>query len=70
MQITNPEFRYMVEGITTDLIVMLIERKEYTTEQAVKFVYTSHVYASLQNPSTNLYFQIPGYLYNYLIREL
>lgn len=70
MQITQSEFQYMVEGITTDLIVMLIERKGYDAEQAVKTVYSSHVYRSLLNPATNLYFQSPGYIYNYLDREL
>lgn len=70
MQITQSEFRYMVEGITADLIVMLIERKGYATEQAVKTVYASHVYEALINPATNLYFQSPGYIYNYLNQEL
>lgn len=70
MQITKSEYQYMVEGITTDLIMMLIMRKGYTTEQAVKAVYASHVYKSLQNPATTLYYQSPGYIYNYLCDEL
>lgn len=70
MQITRPEFQYMVEGVTTDLIVMLIERKGYSTEQAVKAVYASHVYKALLNPKTNLYYQSSGYLYSYLNQEM
>ena len=60
----------MVEGMTADLIVMLIERKGFTTEQAVSSVYGSHVYEVLQDPRSALYYQSPGYVYSYLEEEL
>lgn len=70
MQVTLTEFHTMVEGITADLIVMLIQQHGYTTEQAVKAVYSSHVYEALQNPQTSLYYQSPGYVGQYLLKEL
>ena len=60
----------MVEGMTADLIVMLIEREGYTTEKAVSAVYASHVYEALQDPRSALYYQSPGYVYSYLIEEI
>lgn len=70
MQVTQTEFQFMVEGIVIDLVVMLIERKGYTTEQAVKTVYSSHVYKALLNPQTSLYYQSSGYVCSYLLQEL
>ena len=60
----------MVEGMTADLIVMLIEREGYTTEKAVSTVYGSHVYKALRDPRSALYYQSPGYVYSYLIDEI
>ena len=49
---------------------MLIERKGFTTEQAVSAVYGSRVYDALQDPRTTLYYQSLGYVYLYLEEEL
>ena len=70
MNVSQSEFQYMVEGMTADLIVLLIQREGYTTEQAVSAVYGSRVYEALRNPRTTLYYQSPGYVYSHLVEEL
>ncbi len=70
MNVSEPEFKFMVEGITSDLICMLCEREKYTTEDAVDAVYNSNTYSALTRFTTGLYAQSSGYVYEYLIKEL
>ena len=60
----------MTEGITSDLVQMLMDREQYSLPQAVNAVYNSHIYAALLRPASMLYVQSPGYVYSYLWKEL
>ena len=70
MNISEQEFKFMTESITSDLVQMLIEREGYTLPKAIEVTYNSQTYDALMRPSTNLYFQSSGYVYNYLVKEL
>lgn len=70
MKISEHEFRFMVEGITSDLIQLLMDREQYSLPQAVETVYDSSIYQALLRPSSGLYAQSPGYVYEYLLKEL
>jgi len=70
MSISEEEFKYLIEGITSDLITLLVERNEYDIKSAVDAVYQSETYAALNRPQTGLYYQSSGYIYEYLIHEL
>lgn len=70
MNISEQDFKYMVEGATADLIRLLIERKGYDMKSAVDVVYQSKTYAALNRPQTGLYYQSSGYLFDYLLEEL
>ena len=70
MNISEQDFRFMTEGITSDLIQMLMDRKHQTLSQAIAAVYNSNVYNALMRPSTGLYAQSSGYIYHYLTKEL
>ena len=69
MNVSEQEFQFMVEGITSDLIQLLIDRKQYTLPQAVDAVYGSEIYKSLQRPKSGLYFKSAGYVYSLLEDE-
>ena len=69
MNVSEQEFQFMVEGITSDLIQLLMDRRHCTLSQAVDFVYTSDIYQALLRPSSKLYTQSPGYLYSLLEEE-
>ena len=70
MMVSEQDFRYMVEGLTADLVRLLIEREGYNIQSAIDAVYQSKTFAALNRPQTGLYFQSPGYVYDYLLDEL
>ena len=70
MRVSEQEFRFMVEGITSDLIQLLMDREHYTLPRAVETVYGSSIYQALQRPSSGPYAQSSGYVYEYLLNEL
>ena len=70
MNISEQEFKFMTESITSDLIQLLMDREHYTLSQAIDAVYNSKIYAALLRPTSNLYAQSSGYTYHYLSKEL
>lgn len=70
MNVTEQEFKYMVEGITSDLIQLLIDREKYTLPHAVDLVYGSNIYNALTRPSSGLYSQSSGYVFSLLEGEI
>lgn len=70
MNVNKQELQFMMEGITSDLIQLLMDREHYTLPHAVEAVYGSSVYSALLRPTSGLYFQSPGYVYLLLKKEL
>ena len=70
MNVTESEYKWMVELMTADLIRMLIERNGYSFTRAFEVVYNSDTYKALIRPETRLYFQSPGYVCSYLQNEI
>lgn len=70
MNVSEKEFKWMVEQIISDMIDRLIEREGYNFARAFETVYTSDTYQALQKPQTNLYSQSSGYVYAYLLSEI
>ena len=63
MNVSEQEFKFMVEGITSDLIQLLIDREQYTLPHAVDTVYGSNIYGALLRPTSGLYTQSSGYVF-------
>ncbi len=70
MNVSEQEFKFMVEGITSDLIQLLMDRNNYTLPHAVEAVYSSNTYNALLRPQSNMYFQSSGYVFSLLNDEL
>lgn len=70
MNVSEQEFKYMVEGVTSDLIQLMLDRRGCSLPEAVDAVYGSSIYAALLRPRTGLYSQSPGYVYSLLEDEL
>lgn len=70
MNVSEQEFKFMVEGITSDLIQLLIDHKQYTLPHAVDAVYSSNIYNALLRPTSDLYAQSSGYVFSLLEKEL
>lgn len=61
---------YIVEGMIRDLTVMLMERRSMTMPDALDTIYNSETYEKLSDPHSGLYFQAPGYVYDFLEKEV
>lgn len=70
MNVSEQEYRWMVEQIVSDLINNLIEREGYEFARAFETVYASDTYQALQKPETDLYSQSSGYVYTFLLSEI
>lgn len=64
------DFEYMVEGMTRNLIVMLMKRRDMSEPEALDTVYNSETYEKLSDPRSGLFFQSPGYVYDFLDKEI
>ena len=64
------DFDYMLEGMTRDLAVMLMERRKMPMTDALDTLYNSETYENLSDPRSGLYFQAPGYVYDFLDKEI
>ena len=69
MTITEGQFEYMVEGMTSDLIRLVMENEQLSMPEAFDKVYNSKTYEHLLNPKSQLYYQSPGYVYACLCGE-
>ena len=63
------DFDYMVECNARDIALMLMEDENISIEEALRLLYASKTYENLKRKDTGLYFQSPGYVYEYLRRE-
>ena len=70
MNVSEKDFLFMTEGITSDLVQMLMDREHYSLPKAVELVYNSSIYRALLRPTSGLYFQSSGHVYQYLDKEL
>jgi hypothetical protein len=69
MTISDAQFQYMVEGMTSDLIRLVMENENLTMPEAFNKVYNSKTYEHLLNPKSLLYYQSVGYIYAHLCSE-
>ena len=70
MNVSENEFKFLVECVTSDLIQLLIDQKNYTLSRAVDAVYGSNIYNALLRPTSDLYSQSSGYVFSLLEDEL
>lgn len=64
------EFKYLKEGLATDLVDFLIQDYKLNLREALNVLYESQTYSNICNPLTGLYFQGSRYVYTYLQDEL
>lgn len=64
------EFKYMKEGLTIDLVELLMKDFNLDYKEAMGVLYDSDLYAKLSDPATGLYFQSSLYVYSFLKSEL
>ena len=60
----------MVEEISKDIVLLLMEERHMSMQDAMHALYTSDTYGRLSDPRTGLYAQSSAYVYEYLEKEL
>lgn len=66
MNVSQTEFEYLKEQLTTQMIVILTEEKGYDLEDAIDKIYSSEIYEKLSDKNTGLFLQSPRYVLSYL----
>ena len=61
---------FMIETLTRELIVRLMESHSLSMREAMEIVFRSKTYDALNNLGSGLYYQSPAYLYDTLLQEL
>jgi len=69
MTLSENQIQYMIEGMTADLIRLVMERENLSMPDAFDKVYNSRTYKNLLNPLSQLYYQSPGYVYAQMCEE-
>ena len=60
----------MVEEISKDIVLLLMEEYGMSLDDAMRVLYTSDTYNRLSDLHTGLYSQSTAYVYEYLEKEL
>ena len=70
MKLTNTQIECMIEDLSSEIIRILMEEWQYNMTQAMEVYYNSDTFESLSDPTTGLYYQSAGYVYDFLKKEL
>ena len=60
----------MKDDLCTELTGFLVDEYHYSPQEAIDVLYTSETFERIQDNSTGLYYQSPGYVYSFLHNEL
>ena len=70
MNVTETEFKYMVESVAVDLTEYLMHDYNLSMSEALNLLYNSTTFEKLSDANTGLYYQSSGYVYAYLQKEI
>ena len=66
----NNETKYLIDTLTKNLVMKVMEDFGYSIPEAMDAVYNSQLFEKILDIETGLYYQSAGYNYEYLRREL
>ena len=67
---TKDNIQYMIESITKDIILLLMDDMGMTMEESIRTFYLSDTFSKLSQSETGLYSQSTPYIYEYLKNEI
>ncbi len=70
MALTKEQIQLMKDDLCTELTGFLMDEYHYSPQEAIDVLYTSETFERIQDNSTGLYYQSPGYVYSFLHNEL
>ncbi len=69
-KLTPEQKQLMKDELSVEIAGFLVDDYKYSPEEAIDVLYTSETFDRLQDDSTGLYYQSPGYVYSFLQNEL
>lgn len=66
----NKKVQYLIEGITKDIIVYLMEDRNMDMPSAIHLFHNSETFEKLSDESTGLYIESSAYVYEILLSEI
>lgn len=70
MKLNERQIKSMQENLSVELVQILMEEWHYDMATALDVYYNSETFERLSDPATGLYYQSPGYVYDFLQNEL
>lgn len=70
MKLTNEQIELMKEEMYADLVEIIMGEWNCSMIEAMATLYNSETFQRLQDTKTGLYYQSPGYVYDFLNNEL
>jgi hypothetical protein len=67
---TNDDIQFLIECLSTELAMMLIDDYGWDIAKALDVLYNSKTYAKLNDPKCGLYYEGAVYVYQFLKSEL
>ena len=66
----NKDIQFLIECLSEDLIAMLIEKYDYSLDEAADVLYKSNTYRLIENIDSGLYYQSSVYVFDMLKEEI
>lgn len=66
----NKKTEYLIEGISKDIILYLMQDFEMNLSEAISLFHNSGTFEKLSDPSTGLYIESSAYVYEILKAEI
>ena len=70
MKLTEQHIQFMIEDMSLELLMILMQDYKMDMSKAMDTLYNSDTFERLLNIKTGLYYQSPGYVYDFLKNEL
>lgn len=70
MKLTDSQIEMMKEDMVANVRAIVMKRKNCDMTEAMSIVYNSDTFQRLQETETGLYYQSPGYVEDFLEKEL
>ncbi len=69
-RLTPEQISLLKDELCIELAGFLMDEFQMSPQEAIDTLYTSETFERLQDDSTGLYYQSPGYVYSFLQNEL
>lgn len=69
-RLTLEQISLLKDELCIELAGFLMDEFQMSPQEAIDTLYTSETFERLQDDSTGLYYQSPGYVYSFLQNEL